>query len=386
MRRYEAMAEIAKIIMTDKPMKEKLQKIAELICESLEIDRCAIAQIKNGDTYEYIAGVATFGLQHGIGKPHAISNCPTIQEVITTEKMVVIEDPLQDIRTEYMRDLVITIDIKSILFAPVFIKGDVGFVIVIDAIKEMKKFEEDDIIFIKHICDIISDLRKHDQRIKHTNRLLTQTCVFEASAHELRNPATSAMGLCRRVLKKVKEKYPGDETFKKLSVSCMQSLEKFEEVMKNLFSTDVNSFSTENANLNELIVETVKKINNNANIITTNLANNLPNVKVDNSRLAIAFDLLLKNIIEEFKINKTEEKEQTIKIITVRKPSSVRLIISAPIKIAKPDQFFEPNIYVGTTKDDLSRSIIKSIIESHNGASIKVWQNNEANFVINFPI
>ncbi len=402
MKGYEAIYRIALLIMEDIPLEEKLQAIAEILADTLNIERCVIAEIHNDDEeYKYIFRtgiVKNGGPPHELGRMRPITDCPPITEVIKSGEMYLIEDAQNNQKADYMRSLVQRADIKSVLFVPVLLRGEVGIIIILDAVCEKKNFsKEKDIDLVCRVAEIIAQIMDHERLAKHKARLEVVNFVNRVFQHELRNPMTMSFGFLRRVYEHASKQQErgelNDQKLVKWLEISLEEAQKVETTANNIFYFLINNTTLEKEDTDiceyiRHILETPVIISQNDIIkITLKCEKNMPSVNIDPGQIKNAIVNLIQNAMEYLKRHgNIPAAEKIIRLEAKKLKKSVRLTISNPGHIDNPDNIFEPFYSTSPDKLGLGLTVAKDIIEIHN-ATIKARQHGErVEFSIYFPL
>jgi len=118
------------------------------------------------DFCEIIAGVPLSEYQSDFAKKERLEIHPDLKAVVENKGMLLIEDPHNDYRTAYFKDIVEKKHVSEILYVPLFIEENrqpVG-VIVIDAVHG-KTFGEDEILFRSEVAELVTLLLEQERVI-----------------------------------------------------------------------------------------------------------------------------------------------------------------------------------------------------------------------------
>ncbi len=371
------------------PIKEKFEHICKIIGKTLGIERVCIFKILNEAESTIMTGVAEEGPPHKLDKIHLIKNCPPIVEVIKTEEMVQINNPHEDKRTSYLDGLIETIDMKSILFVPVIMKDEVAFIIVLDAIKDKMKFTEEEELFITTIAANIAELRKHDQVVKHKDRMDIIAMMFGTLTHELRNKLTALIGITILAFKQTLKKYPEDDELK-TNISIIQqdssAIERLIEYMSQSLN-EKSDLDISSSDLTLLIKNVIASKKTKKYLIQFENGDELPDVMIDNKKVEFALKSILSALRHHGIVNNGGDKNKIteIKIALCKNRKSVKIKISGP-KIKNIAELFEAN-EKECTGAGFNSVFAKTLIESHTGASFEAKPKKDSSGVaITFPI
>jgi len=139
------------------------QSIIEELVRILGVERCVIFKISEEqidgaqeDFCEIVAGVPLEEYGPGARERTPLRAHPDIHAAAVKGETLVVEDPLNDERTAYFKDIVKKRHISQIAYVPLFIEHDdqVTGVIVIDAIHGMR-FTADDILFCSEVAELL---------------------------------------------------------------------------------------------------------------------------------------------------------------------------------------------------------------------------------------
>jgi nitrogen fixation/metabolism regulation signal transduction histidine kinase len=231
--------------------------------------------------------------------------------------------------------------------------------------------------------------------------------VARRMAHEIKNPLTPIQLSAERIAKRfdLETKRQSDEETKEQKTKNENQLKKIVNESTSTIINEVASLKSmvdefsrfarlpnvklESGNLNNLIAQTVALYEDRSVKIETNLAENLPNVLLDEEQLKRVFVNLIENSIEAF------DNSQTDKCISINTlhDSARDLIIAEVIDNGNgipPSNFqklFQPYFSTKGRGTGLGLAIVQRIITEHNG-KIRGSNNSPkgAKFVIEFPI
>ncbi|OIP77568.1 MAG: hypothetical protein AUK17_03560 [Parcubacteria group bacterium CG2_30_44_18] len=391
----KAMSDIAMTVMQEGFSGINLQFVAERLVAALDIERCVIAEVNcDGGVYKFVAGVATSGPPHTLGVSYRIENCPPIIEVLRTKEMRLVDDIATAKYTEcyYMRGLIEAIDIKSILFVPVLDdRGEVGFVIVLDAIREKRSFNDIEIEFVNDIATIINILPEFSRRQEHQNRLAMLGRVSSTVAHEIRNPLVTIGGFARRA-KKVAEKtcHSNDDLIHCLN-EVIEGVVRAEKTLKDVleYSRMERPLVLAPVAIGKLIKEILQNteviaLKNSVQIKVTTRPN-IPILLLDKSRLELAFNNLILNAFTH--IQPPSSGKRVVEIFIGRDGNQVKIVLRNPGQIPDPKKIFEAFFTTSPDGVGLGLAVVRSSIEAHKGASVKAAQKGDwVEFTIKFPL
>ena len=202
-------------------------------------------------------------------------------------------------------------------------------------------------------------------------------------AHEIKNPLTPIQLAAERLRHKYAKILPVDQmdTLERLTNTIVQQVETMKG-MVNSFSEYARKPSTspEYVDLNQLIQEAIDLYSNldTDTEINLQLATNLPNIKVDPSRLRRVFNNLLSNAYDASR----NQSKSVLEIASRYIAESGIDYIEVRIKDSGPgvtediiETIFEPYVTTKKKGTGLGLAIVKKIIEDHGGV---VWLENNA--------
>lgn len=141
------------------------QKVVEKFSEILAPTRCLIFKTffflnENKPWCEITAGVPFE--EHGIGLTEPLSNHPDVEVAVQTQETFIIKNPRENPLTSHFHSTIEDKNINQILYIPVKYISQlrkekmVKVVIVVDAIKEKKEFQPEEIEFCNGVGELIS--------------------------------------------------------------------------------------------------------------------------------------------------------------------------------------------------------------------------------------
>lgn len=395
-KRMLQLSEMSASLINSSEYKETLRVIVEFSASILECERvCLIIKNKRNEIVVK-EGIPLGG--HGIGWRLTPQYGEIFLRRAMDEKSVtIIENPLNDYRIAYMKDLVAKYNISAILFSPLFCNGEDMGVLVFDAING-KKFCQSDMQLAKTISHISAaaifkeyEKRKSKEKILQAERMCLLGENAARMAHIIRNALTPIGGFANRM-----EKILCLETKDWGSNSNFQNLRKYTKIIiednKKLeeIVTNVLRFSTRRVcldyryNVNEFLIEEVEKLKCNNLDLVLNLDKRLDKVTVvfDKKMLAVCIQDLVRNA-----------KEALAQRILIRSKLNVvkrKILIIIVDNGDGIDPFLLKDIFVPfvTTKMDgsgLGLANVKCIIDSHGGDITAENRRKGTEFKISLP-
>ncbi len=214
-RSRQAILDVFDSIFESKTFDEMSIRAVEIISERLEVPSCLIYRIlkKGGEAWcKIVAGVPDGA--HKIGWEDKIDNQPHIACVVNEKKQLIIDDPLNDPKTERLNDIVQKKGINSILLIPLVSKKKgnnerielVIGVLVLDACKEKKNFSAEERSFASDGGKMITRFLDRDEM------------TLKEFEHRVKNPNVSMGGLAKRLSEPLTEIYEISENVCKKSL------------------------------------------------------------------------------------------------------------------------------------------------------------------------
>jgi two-component system, NtrC family, nitrogen regulation sensor histidine kinase NtrY len=223
--------------------------------------------------------------------------------------------------------------------------------------------------------------------------------VARRMAHEIKNPLTPIQLSAERIAKKIqnsKFKIQNSDEDKQIVKIVQEGTKTILREVSGL-KTMVDEFSRfarlpnvklESGDLNKLIVQTVDLYEDRGVKIETNLAENLPNSKVDDEQIKRVFVNLIENSVEAF----DDLQKDKLVIITTFYDETRDLIITEVADNGNgisPQNFpkmFQPYFSTKGRGTGLGLAIVQRIISEHGG-KIRAGQNlpKGAKFIIELP-
>jgi signal transduction histidine kinase len=379
------------------------QKTTNVIVESaLRISgahrACLIIMNKKG---ELIIKKGLPQYTHGIGQKITPDTGETfLKQVMSDESIVLVTNPCEDSRLAYMRELVMTYGISSMLFLPLFFEGESIGILVFDLVGREKLSKEafEKIKLLGRLASIAIGMeykgRKDQEKILQGEELRILGEYSSRVAHTIRNSLTIIGGFSGRLLKRLlKESKSGEsKTDSELVETLWGSAKIIDDESKKLerIVNDVLIFTSfkkpilEPHNINKFIKEEISRVSNGVK----------PGFNLDKqlNKVNTAFDRDMMSIcIQDLMRNAAEASASRILIKTKLKPKQREIVISVinTGKRISPQiikDIFSPFV---TTKMDgtgLGLANVQSIVGSHGG-NISVSSDNDATeFKITLPL
>lgn len=197
----QAILDVFDSIFECKTFDEMSKKAVEIISKRLEVPSCLIYRIfkKEGKLWcKIVAGVPE-GV-HKIGWEEIINNQPHIKSVVNDKKRFVIDDPLNDPRTEHLVDIIAEKGINAMLLNPLVSKNkgldekkeEVIGVLVLEACKEKKNFSAEERSFAFDGGRMVAQFIDRDEETlkDFEDRVRTPNLAMALYARSLLEPLT----------------------------------------------------------------------------------------------------------------------------------------------------------------------------------------------------
>jgi signal transduction histidine kinase len=338
---------------------------------------------------------------HGIGQKITTDTGETfLRQVMSDESIVLVTNPCEDSRVAYMRELVMTYGISSMLFLPLFFEGESIGIIVFDLVGREKLSKEafEKIKLLGRLASIAIGMeykgRKDQEKILQGEELRILGEHSSRVAHTIRNSLTIIGGFSGRLLKRLLKESESGES--KIDSELVETLwgsakiiddesKKLERIVNDvLIFTSLKKPILEPHNINKFITEEISRVSNGVK----------PGFNLDKqlNKVNTAFDRDMMSIcIQDLMRNAAEASASRILIKTKLKPKQ-REIVTSVINNGKRispqiiKDIFSPFV---TTKMDgtgLGLANVQSIVGSHGG-NISVSSDDDATeFKITLPL
>lgn len=338
---------------------------------------------------------------HGIDKIITQDTGETfLRQVISNESIVLVTNPYKDIRVAYMKELVRTYGISSILFLPLFFEGESIGILVFDWVGR-ENFTKEVIEKIKLLGRLASKAigmeykgRKEQEKILQDEKLRTLGEHSSQVAHIIRNSLMVIGGFSGRLLKYLSEEYKsgGSKIDSELIKTLRENVKIIDNESKKLegIVNDVLTFTSfkkpilEIYNINKFLEEELSRIvlNGPKPILKLSKRLNGVNTAFDKNMLSICIADLIRyaaeasasRILIKTKL-KPKQKEIMISVINNGKQINPHII----------KDIFSPFVTTETDGTGLGLANVQSIIRSHGG-NISVLSGDTTEFRITLPL
>src|SRR4030042_1630536 len=377
---------------------ETLNIIAESALKVSGADRVCL--IMKNKKEELMIEVGLPQYDHGICKKITPETGETLlRQVMGGESIVFVSTPCEDRRVAYMRELIITYGISSILFLPLFFGGESTGILVFDWV-DGGRFSKEILEKIKLFGRLASRAigmekkRKKDRKkILQDEKLRSLGEHSSQVAHIIRNSLTIIGGFSGRLLNRLTESKSGES---KIDSELVESLwgtakiiddesKKLERIVNDILTiTSLKSPVLEPHNINEFLKEELLRIDSNGLKLRLKLSKQLNGVNM-------AFDRNMMSIcIQDLIRNASETSASRILIKTKLKAKQREVMISATNdgKTINPyilKDIFSPFVTTKTDGTGLGLAIIQSIVKKHGG-NIYVSSGDKTEFTITLPL
>jgi len=377
---------------------ETLNIVAESALKVSAADRVCL--IMKNKKEELMIEVGLPQYDHGISKKITPETGETLlRQVMGGESIVLVTNPCEDRRVAYMRELIMTYGISSILFLPLFFGGESIGILVFDWV-DGGKFSKEILEKIKLLGRLASRAigmekkRKKDRKkILQDEKLRSLGEHSSQVAHIIRNSLTIIGGFSGRLLHRLTESKFGES---KIDSELVETLwgtakiiddesKKLERIVNDILTiTSLKSPVLEPHNINEFLKEELLRIDSNGLKLRLKLSKQLNGVNM-------AFDRDMMSIcIQDLIRNASEASASRILIKTKLKPKQREVMISATNDGKRINPYLLKDIFSPfvTTKTDgtgLGLAIIQSIVKKHGG-NIYVSSDDKTEFTITLPL
>lgn len=215
-------------------------------------------------------------------------------------------------------------------------------------------------------------------------------------AHEIKNPLTPIQLATERLRQRYRSDLDKEEAdkFDRLTNTIIQQVETMKDMVNSFTDfSRIPEINLQTANINSLVSEVVdlySNLNQNTEIITK-LADDLPLISVDKSRLRQVFNNLIKNALDACEKSRTSRLEISTEYVREKHNGFVEIKIKdsgmgLPEDIM--DQVFEPYTTTKAKGTGLGLAIAKKIVEEHRGI---IWVENNpeghgASAIVRLPV
>lgn len=377
---------------------ETLNIVAESALKVSAADRVCL--IMKNKKEELMIEVGLPQYDHGISKKITPETGETLlRQVMSGESIVLVTNPCEDRRVAYMRELIMTYGISSILFLPLFFGGESIGILVFDWV-DGGKFSKEILEKIKLFGRLASRAIGMEQKRKKDRKKILQDeklrSLGEHSsqvAHIIRNSLTIIGGFSGRLLHRLTESKFGES---KIDSELVETLwgtakiiddesKKLERIVNDILTiTSLKSPVLEPHNINEFLKEELLRIDSNGLKLRLKLSKQLNGVNM-------AFDRDMMSIcIQDLIRNASEASASRILIKTKLKAKQREVMISATNDGKRINPYLLKDIFSPfvTTKTDgtgLGLAIIQSIVKKHGG-NIYVSSDDKTEFTITLPL
>lgn len=377
---------------------ETLNIVAESALKVSAADRVCL--IMKNKKEELMIEVGLPQYDHGISKKITPETGETLlRQVMSGESIVLVTNPCEDRRVAYMRELIMTYGISSILFLPLFFGGESIGILVFDWV-DGGKFSKEILEKIKLFGRLASRAigmekkRKKDRKkILQDEKLRSLGEHSSQVAHIIRNSLTIIGGFSGRLLHRLTESKFGES---KIDSKLVENLwgtakiiddesKKLERIVNDILTiTSLKSPVLEPHNINEFLKEELLRIDSNGLKLRLKLSKQLNGVNM-------AFDRDMMSIcIQDLIRNASKASASRILIKTKLKPKQREVMISATNDGKRINPYILKDIFSPfvTTKTDgtgLGLAIIQYIVKKHGG-NIYVSSGDKTEFTITLPL
>lgn len=380
--------------------KRTLDVIANRALKASSADRVCLIMKNERDELVIESGIPKDA--HGIGQKITLDTGETfLRRIIKrNESIVLVTNPCEDPRVAYMRGLVSTYGISSILFLPLFFEGEPIGIIVFDRIGS-ERFSKEALEKIKLLGRLASvaigmelKRQKDRQKILQDEKLRTLGEHSSRIAHIIRNSLTIIGGFSGRLLKYLLKESRSSESRidTKLLETLWDTAKIIDEESKKLegIVNHVLTFMSfrkpimEKYNINRFLKEELP-------LITMNGIRAVFKLDKQLNRLDMPFDRKMMSVcLQDLIRNAIEASATKIIIKTKLKPRQREVVISVlnDGKRISPEimkDLFSPFVTTKMDGSGLGLANVQSIVKSHGG-DISVSSYRLTEFKIILPL
>jgi signal transduction histidine kinase len=379
------------------------QKTINVIVESaLRISgahrACLIIKNKKG---ELIIKKGVPQYTHGIGQKIAPDTGETfLRKVMSDESIILVTNPCEDSRVAYMKELVMTYGISSMLFLPLFFEGESIGILVFDLVGREKLSKEafEKIKLLGRLASIAIGMeykgRKDQEKILQGEELRILGEYSSRVAHTIRNSLTIIGGFSGRLLKYLSReseygKAKFDSELCKILTEIAEIIDSESKKLENIVN-DVLTFTSfkdpvlQFHNINKFLEEEMSRIVSACPKPILKLSKRLNGVNAafDKNMLSICMEDLIRYA--------AEASASRILIKTKLKPKQKEIVISV-INNGKQihphiiKEIFSPFVTSEIDGSGLGLANVHSIIMRHGG-KISVLSGDTTEFRITLPL
>lgn len=409
MKKWEAMREIAMILLESVAEKAKVEKITEILQRFLGVSRCVILTIRgDGEEYEITTAKPSSIMEHGIGESGVVAGKTAIEKVLKTKKVLLVSDAKNNPLTQYMSHWAAIKNINAVLFVPIVIDEEVEAIMVFDATGERFSFSEEEIDFIVGCAGFIKELfakekeshrwliqAQHQEQISFSQRFCSDV------GHLVRNPLQSIGGFARRITKLVEgaqeeERFPAETQTKmadkilEYSAIIKNEAGKIEKTLGDLIGLAQigQELKWTETDINVLILKTIEELKSEKLPIHCQLdPETISTFKLDVDKMSMALKYLLANLFEEAIQQPEDLQEITIHTRCAKFRKEIFIVSYGKIKTEALEYFFKPfngaKISAGT---GLGLPLAKKLIALNGGDLTIKEEYGKTICRITFPI
>lgn len=318
-----------------------------------------------------------------------------LRGIIDGGHTVIINDPINDKRFDYLRLLIERYRISSVIFSPLrCAKGEDLGILIFDALEE-RKFRKEDVKFAKAISHVAvlamqREIREQKEKTKmlRDERMVTLGKHSAAVAHSIRNiltPVRIAASLMTETISSGATSQKKRKEVKEYAELVSSNVAKLENVVKNILDFSKPNVYLEKCRLNILLAEEIKKLrftySNLAFKVDLDNRLSLVSFMIDKYRFLICLDDLVRNAVEA----------GATKVLIRSKLSKLECVISIVdngegIDPQIIDDIFMPSMTTKCNGTGLGLAIVASIVENHNGRVAVKSEKGRTEFKIFLPL
>lgn len=333
-----------------------------------------------------------------------------LKQVMECRKYALVNNPAEDVRTAYMKELARSQNITSLLFMPLYSSDEPLGVLVFD-FTAGKRIARENIRRMQNLADLVIvtmtaeyEKRKKEKEWQHSERMVALGENAARTAHSIRNPLMTIGGFSKRAerlaenaVKLISEKYPdiADDSLNKIFAKLKKyhqvissDIMRIEKILNGVLEfSNSPEINAELGDINEYISVEIAKfapVFNRAVKVRFNFEKTLNFIKVpfDKEKLSFCIQDLVRNAVE------AEAGHIMVKTMLKIKENKFTIYFSNNGRPVDPTlsngEIFTPFVTTKVDGTGLGLANTRLIIEAHKGI-IELARREPTTFKITLP-
>ena len=176
-RDLELVHQVSQVVSSSLDLTRILEATAEQMVAAFEADHSGILLFDQTQTHGQV--VAEYPPTGATVEQFPVQGYPAAERIIADREPLMIEDAWSDPLMTTVREAMHRLDIRSMLIAPLIVKGEVVGSIGLDAVGRQRRFDAEEVALAQTIANQVAIAIENARLFEETNRRLTETRLLQ---------------------------------------------------------------------------------------------------------------------------------------------------------------------------------------------------------------